>query len=194
MGERNSLPSEWVRLNVGGKLFMTTRSTLCKREDSFLSRLCQDDPGLPTYKDENGAYLIDRDPDYFSPILNYLRHGKLCVNEGVSMHAILEEAEFYNIASLVTLVKQQLDEPKSEDEEKTMVYRVLSCRERELTQMLSTMSRGWKCEQVIPLNHSYSQASDHTEFLLVVSRSVERQPVSPFSGQSDKLSRVGQHC
>ena len=40
---------------------------------------------------------------------------------GVSMHAILEEAEFYNIASLVTLVKQQLDEPKSEDEEKTMV-------------------------------------------------------------------------
>lgn len=41
--------SEWVKLNIGGALFSTTKTTLCK-ENSFLSRLCQDDPGLPSLK------------------------------------------------------------------------------------------------------------------------------------------------
>ena len=38
---------DWVLLNVGGKHFMTTRSTLCK-EESFLCRLCQCEPDLKT--------------------------------------------------------------------------------------------------------------------------------------------------
>ena len=36
-------------------------------------------------QDEHGAYLIDRSPEYFEPILNYLRHGQLIVNEGVNI-------------------------------------------------------------------------------------------------------------
>lgn len=34
--------------------------------------------------DENGAYLIDRSPEYFEPILNYLRHGQLVLNKGIN--------------------------------------------------------------------------------------------------------------
>ncbi len=38
---------DWVLLNVGGRHFMTTRSTLSK-EESFLCRLCQYEPDLKT--------------------------------------------------------------------------------------------------------------------------------------------------
>lgn len=32
---------KWVRLNVGGTIFLTTRQTLCREQKSFLCRLCQ---------------------------------------------------------------------------------------------------------------------------------------------------------
>ena len=47
--------SEWVRLNIGGQYFLTTRTTLCKNAHSFFYKLCQDDLsiGLPTDKVNN---------------------------------------------------------------------------------------------------------------------------------------------
>ena len=41
---------EWVRLNVGGTVFLTTKTTLCREKEGFLARLCQDDPDLPSLK------------------------------------------------------------------------------------------------------------------------------------------------
>ena len=40
-------------------------------------------------QDEHGAYLIDRSPEYFEPILNYLRHGQLIINEGINIRGKL---------------------------------------------------------------------------------------------------------
>lgn len=34
--------------------------------------------------DGSGAYLIDRSPRYFEPILNYLRHGQLVLDKDIN--------------------------------------------------------------------------------------------------------------
>uniref|UniRef100_A0A8C0BC97 Potassium channel tetramerization domain containing 2 n=1 Tax=Buteo japonicus TaxID=224669 RepID=A0A8C0BC97_9AVES len=128
---------------------------------------------LHTQQDETGAYLIDRDPTYFGPILNYLRHGKLIINKELAEEGVLEEAEFYNIASLVRLVKERIRDNENRTSQGPVkhVYRVLQCQEEELTQMVSTMSDGWKFEQLISIGSSYNYGNeDQAEFLCVVSR------------------------
>lgn len=159
-------PSEWIKLNVGGTCFQTTRTTLCSDHNSFFYRLCQEDNFLKSDKDENGAYLIDRDPSYFAPILNFLRHGKLILNKGLNEGGVLEEAEFYNISALIKLLKQRTgDRLNQNNTDHKNVYRLLHCSESELSLAISTLSDGWKFEQLIPNFPNWS-----TDYFVVVSR------------------------
>lgn len=167
------LSKEWVRLNVGGTVFLTSRATLAKDPQSFLARIANEDTELGSDKDETGAFLIDRDPHYFSPVLNFLRHGKVHLDRNVTEESVLEEAEFYNVADMVKVLKERIhsrDNSFGKSNGKH-VYRVLQCHEDELTQMVSTMSDGWKFEQLINIGSQYQYGNeDHAEFLCVVSR------------------------
>ncbi|XP_039376695.1 BTB/POZ domain-containing protein KCTD17 isoform X1 [Mauremys reevesii] len=188
----NSSRAKWVRLNVGGTVFLTTRQTLCREQKSFLCRLCQGEE-LQSDRDETGAYLIDRDPTYFGPILNFLRHGKLVLNKDMAEEGVLEEAEFYNIGPLIRIIKDRLEEknytvtqvpPKH-------VYRVLQCQEEELTQMVSTMSDGWRFEQLVNIGSSYNYGNeDQTEFLCVVSKELYNSPNGLSSEPSRKAKQI----
>ncbi len=52
---------EWVKLNVGGTIFLTTKTTLCREKDGFLARLCQNDQDLPSLK-VNRLYSLSITP------------------------------------------------------------------------------------------------------------------------------------
>ncbi|CAB4066630.1 KCTD2_5_17 [Lepeophtheirus salmonis] len=165
---------EWIHFNVGGTLFATTKTTVDRDPKSFLSRLHRISEELPSIQDKNGAYLIDRDPHYFAPVLNFLRHGKLVLDKNISEEGVLEEAEFYNVSSLIKLIKERIhirDIQKKETKGKH-VYRLLQCHEEELTQMISTLSDGWKLVQVINTGPGYRYGTDDHggEYYCIVSR------------------------
>uniref|UniRef100_A0A3Q2Q3M7 Potassium channel tetramerization domain containing 17 n=1 Tax=Fundulus heteroclitus TaxID=8078 RepID=A0A3Q2Q3M7_FUNHE len=186
---------KWVRLNVGGTVFLTTRQTLLKEQTSFLYRLCQQQD-LHSDTDETGAYVIDRDPTYFGPILNYLRHGKLVYNKELAEEGVLEEAEFYNITPLIKLIKERISERDSKATQvpPKHVYRVLQCQEEELTQMVSTMSDGWKFEQMVNIGSSYSYGTeDQAEFLCVVSKELHTAGSGLGTEQSHKTKLFQLH-
>ena len=75
-------PSEKVRLNVGGSLFETSLSTLCRDPTSLLASMFSGRHLLSVESD--GSYFIDRDPTHFRLVLNYLRD--LRVNDLVGLY------------------------------------------------------------------------------------------------------------
>ncbi|XP_065377868.1 BTB/POZ domain-containing protein KCTD5-like [Macaca fascicularis] len=169
----------WLRLKAGTP------------GDGWLSPACwaHSMPSWAWPQDETGAYLIDRDPTYFGPVLNYLRHGKLVINKDLAEEGVLEEAEFYNITSLIKLVKDKIRERDSKTSQVPVkhVYRVLQCQEEELTQMVSTMSDGWKFEQLVSIGSSYNYGNeDQAEFLCVVSKELHNTPYGTASEPSEK--------
>ncbi|KAK2157130.1 hypothetical protein LSH36_197g01010 [Paralvinella palmiformis] len=106
---------EWIHLNVGGQQFMTTRETLTEKyPDTMLARMfsCTDGLSWQSKADETGAYLIDRSPVYFEPVLNYLRHGQLIIDKGVNPQGVLEEAKFFGILPLI----EQLEAAVQDDQ------------------------------------------------------------------------------
>ncbi|KAN0027804.1 hypothetical protein ACTFIV_009628 [Dictyostelium citrinum] len=91
--------NEWISLNVGGRIFSTTRSTIIRDKDSMLAKMFSE--SWDSAKDINGAYLIDRSPDYFTPILNYLRCGTIVIDESLNVEGVYQEARFFNITGML---------------------------------------------------------------------------------------------
>jgi hypothetical protein len=92
---------EIIKLNVGGKLFMSTKTTLSK---SLLLKnmLSKTKPQL-----ENDCYFLDRPSEYFEEILHFLLTG-IWKNEKVEKSsAFRKELEYYEIGKPVESKKTQ---------------------------------------------------------------------------------------
>lgn len=91
---------EVVELNFGGRIFVTTRSTLCKHSKSMLAAMFSGDL-LPAQQDNQGRFFIDRNGDHFAIILAYLRDEPLQLpGFGIQRRALEAEARFYQLQDL----------------------------------------------------------------------------------------------
>lgn len=91
---------------------MTNRLTLTRSTpaNSPLHRICSNSTNIDFERDFRGAYMVDRDPTFFQPILNFLRTGKLILNRDVPEEAILIEAEFYHLPEVVKILKARISQ------------------------------------------------------------------------------------
>lgn len=98
----------WVKLNVGGTIYRTTRSTLLKDPNSMLSAMFSGRHELE--KDEDGAYSIDRDGELFRYVLSYLRNGQLfCPEEKWFRKELLAEARFYQLGGMIAALTYSME-------------------------------------------------------------------------------------
>ncbi|XP_028170407.1 BTB/POZ domain-containing protein KCTD3 [Ostrinia furnacalis] len=88
---------EIVNLNVGGTRFSTSWHTLTWVPDTFFTALLSG--RIPTVRDENGAIFIDRDPQLFGLILNFLRTRDIDL-ENVNIRALRHECDYFGITPL----------------------------------------------------------------------------------------------
>jgi len=98
--EENKLPDSVVRLDVGGQVFSTKKSTL-RKSPFFVSFFETEKEGGPT------GYFLDHDPKYFSFILNHLRGEKLRPSELAAFDAtrLNEEFQFFKLPIPHTLMR-----------------------------------------------------------------------------------------
>ena len=100
--------SQVVELNVGGHLFTTTRTTLCKYGDTMLASRFAGDM-TPAYVDSRGRYFIDRDGTHFGTILAYLREQAIQIpSDAKELAALATEASFYQVCDFFSLDEQNL--------------------------------------------------------------------------------------
>lgn len=106
--------SDRVGLDVGGKLFVTSRTTLRNCPKALLFKLVDDPAIQPCYiSDSFSVYFVDQDPEFFNIILHFHRDGVRNVVCQFSTHpTILRklhiEAVFYELYSLADLIGSQI--------------------------------------------------------------------------------------
>ncbi|XP_069462059.1 BTB/POZ domain-containing protein KCTD21 [Ambystoma mexicanum] len=106
--------SEPITLNVGGKIYTTSMSTLTSYPDSMLGAMFSGK--MPTKKDSQGNCFIDRDGKVFRYILNFLRTSHLDLPEDFQEMGLLKrEADFYQVQPLMeALLEKEVELSKAE--------------------------------------------------------------------------------
>lgn len=102
-----------IELDVGGKLFRTTKSTLCSIDNYFSRMLLENNwfecnesnsPHEEPNNNISNRIFIDRDPDVFDGILSYLRCGRSFISDQDSINyleRLAVEADFYQLEGLI---------------------------------------------------------------------------------------------
>ena len=93
-----------VRLNVGGRAFDTTRETLVGC-DFFRPIL---DGNIGSAVDVNGRVFVDRSPELFAVLLQFLRICQRPALDLVDKHALLNECNFFGCEWLAQILRGEI--------------------------------------------------------------------------------------
>jgi hypothetical protein len=101
-----SNPPKYIKLNIGGRLYITTFETICSA-DWMISRILKSE--IPSTKDENGFIVIDRCGIYFEHFLEFLREGQIELPSNYKiLNSLLLEAKFYCFQEFCQLIETKL--------------------------------------------------------------------------------------
>jgi len=93
--------SNWVTLNVGGHLVTTSRTTLMADPTSQLYAMFSPDSTWHLDTDKDGNVLVDADPQYFLPILNFLRYNEVVIPSSVPARGVHAAASYFNVQGVL---------------------------------------------------------------------------------------------
>jgi hypothetical protein len=90
---------EIVHLNVGGRFFVTTLTTLGSEPGSALSRMFTRPDELPAI-DTGGRFIIDSSPDLFGPVLDWCRYKSLIASSDCDLGGLATVADYFGLPGL----------------------------------------------------------------------------------------------
>ena len=94
--------SDVLKLNVGGQAYVTLRSTLCDDVNSMLFSKFNPDSAFASPAEVEGMIFIDRDPNCFKYVLNFLRCGCRARFDprDVDLKQLAAEADYFGLVTL----------------------------------------------------------------------------------------------
>jgi hypothetical protein len=103
-----------IELNVGGRIFATTKETLSKHPGSLLHKIVTRETACPC--DSAGRLFLDKDPNTFDLILEYLRDGYMPnVSAHIDLWRVAKEADAYGIHSLSAKLMTSINPGKANE-------------------------------------------------------------------------------
>ena len=100
--------SDWLKLNVGGTMFETSRATLTSHPTSSLARMFEPNSNLPpATTTSDGVYQIDACPQGFSVILNWLRYRHLMLGQARA-EDVMPVADYFGLGDLQGLLAKRM--------------------------------------------------------------------------------------
>jgi len=90
---------QMLKLNIGGKKYITTEATLISKGSNFFSAFLDNirSGTMKCVQDEEGCIFIDRNGAAFESVLEYLRTGNIVLPKGISRQQVVTEFDFYSL-------------------------------------------------------------------------------------------------
>jgi hypothetical protein len=123
MSKRRRVDGDSVlEINVGGTVFTTRKSTLMFESGSMLAKLFDEEsPFGELSRDSSDRVFLDRDPQVFSVVLDYLRSAGRLVGATArsidELSSVKEQADFFGLLGLIAAVDEILEERARTDAE-----------------------------------------------------------------------------